>query len=135
MKQPSTQSKYECDICERTFLSIPSAKYHIKKHYNKKPKCDICDKELFSIKYLRRHLASCHLECKTCNKTFKTKERLDGHIKRVHQHKEPEAECKLCQARVSDVATLKKHMDQVHYGKKLLKCDYCEKRFYQDFFI
>ena len=65
--------------------------------------------------------ASCHI----CSKTFKSTWHMENHISRIHKKSSGVELCKICG---KSVTRLKRHIAQVHFGRKE-KCYVCNKDF------
>lgn len=81
-----------CKVCNKTFMSKVSIKYHMKVcHSSTRPnvKCNICKKILGHATSLKRHLKlhdeSDWLECDECERKFKRKDKLTSHKKTIHK--------------------------------------------------
>ena len=68
-------------------------------------------------------------ECKICKKTFKNKNCVRVHIRKVHEAKK--LQCHLCQVTLRDAGGLRRHIKHVHdkVERKFGKCDLCDKVF------
>ena len=81
-----------CKVCDKTFMSKISVKYHMQVcHSSTRPKvkCNICKKILGHAISLRRHMKihdeSHWLECDECERKFKRKDKLTSHKKTIHK--------------------------------------------------
>ena len=55
-------------------------------------------------------------KCDLCNKSFTSKDHLNGHLK-IHSREKPYS-CTLCENIFSELANLKMHVRYVHKGEK-----------------
>lgn len=139
------KSKFECEICLKTFSFKSAKERHLKVvHYNQKShQCSICEKS-FGTRYdQRNHFDHYHNEndnpgryhCEECDKSFLSSSTLSRHQKGVHEHIKIKSgvdyKCKVCHEIFSNKYQKEKHMAQVHlYGKKLTRtCKLCELEF------
>ena len=63
-------------------------------------------------------------ECKQCTKTFKSKNLLERHVKRVHDKTGEKIECSKCDKTFTAVEYLRKHMKIHQFGRQYL-CSQC----------
>ena len=68
-------------------------------------------------------------ECKICKKTFKNKNCVKIHVRKVHEAQK--LQCHLCQVTLRDAGGLRRHIKHVHdkVERKFGKCDLCDKVF------
>ena len=150
----STVANFQCDDCEKHFLSESSLEKHCGfVHQSSSYKCrrsnptitsndcKLCRKTFTSLGSLHRHIQSIHdkfqYECEKCEKTFTQKYRLTEHVKVVHEGSNHNY-CKFakCKKSFSNSFNLKQHIQYIHEkSKPKIKraknhnCDKCEKRF------
>ena len=81
-----------CKVCDKSFMSRVSVKYHMKVCHSSaspKVKCEVCNKVLGHAITLRRHMKihedSELFKCDQCERKFKRKDKLTGHKKTVHK--------------------------------------------------
>ena len=108
-------------------LSLPKSEAKQKKH--SPPLKKMCPECGLNVYNLTNHIIGVHgnekHECPHCQLVFKTKARLDKHVKWVHE-KTP---CELCGELVGN---LSRHMINVHglgSDQQDFNCEYCEKSF------
>ena len=108
--------EWVCEDCGKVYNVHMSYYYHRRDHHVDEGNwtCDLCEKTVFN-KYN-----------KSVNKYFRTKYRLDEHIKKVHCKKP----CDIC-GKVFGLNQMKKHILQVHTenDKKPFICSVCNKGF------
>ena len=66
--------------------------------------------------------------CNYCNEQFKTKSRLDTHIKRKHLELK-DMECDLCEKSFTNNVDVKTHTSSVHSDERPFKCQICQSSF------
>ena len=94
--------------------------------------CKTCQKSFMTKQQLTRH-GKFHKEkspyqCETCNKKFNHNCNLEVHV-RIHSGDLP-YECKICKKRFNKKGILKMH-EKIHTGEKQYECETCNKRFNQ----
>jgi len=126
---------YQCDKCPRQYPRNDTLKRHMKIiHVKMRPyPCDKCDKSFFQKVDFSNHKEvhlNLQLNCRTCSKVFSTKRFLADH-ERYHTTKQgrKEAECNICQKKLFDENSLKRHNKLVHEDFKPFECSICQKRF------
>ena len=95
---------------------------------NKKLDCDVCGKTVTSRGNLYHHKRRMHNEkqsnnkCNICNKQFKIKSDLTGHVKQVHE--KGNIQCNICNVNFKNKSDLRKHVHSQHkeIGKKCVDC-------------
>ncbi|XP_063853166.1 zinc finger protein 776-like [Scylla paramamosain] len=86
------ESKFECQQCDKTFVSRQGLKYHTLTHSGvrnydgvRNYECDECGKRFTTISRLNehafRHTGVREFECDVCGKCFKTKADIAQHVK------------------------------------------------------
>lgn len=68
------------------------------------------------------------LEKDQCNKTFKSKDYLKTHMKRIHLHKKKFYKCDQCDKSLSSIFSLEKHIHS-HRNIRHFNCEVCDKSF------
>ena len=116
---------YQCFKCEKQFTSrknhVPTT---LKRHYHNTHgdivyKCRQCT---FSTKNKYERKNHCHNKCNQCKKDFDSKPYFQKHIKENHEHI-----CETCDAAFVHRYELKLHTKIIHEGKeKQFKCEICD---------
>lgn len=97
--------KFECDICQKTFVSQPDRKLHMLRHYKTKPvECDECDQRFYSTRELRKH-------------------------KWAHSKQKP-FKCDDCGVAYAYTESLRKHMTT--HLPEMISCDKCPQKFWSE---
>ncbi|KAI3386923.1 hypothetical protein SNEBB_004271 [Seison nebaliae] len=116
------KKSYECDRCEKKFVSLSKWSRHRAIHHNKI--CEHCKHTFNSIKLLTKHLKKEHgriVECKDCDKKFLSSTYLKSHQKQIHE-KNSKFVCDKCQQKFSTRSGLTSHERFKH--SPLLKCNF-----------
>lgn len=127
------QNKYSCSVCSNTFPIKGYLNIHMKIHSERSFECDHCDKTFLSKENVKKHkrrlLKLKPFVCEQCNKAYDTKYHLSCHNK-VHTGERP-FNCLLCDKSFSENAILKRHVYSIHTKEKLFPCDVgeCQERF------
>ncbi|WP_187300028.1 C2H2-type zinc finger protein [Endozoicomonas montiporae] len=127
MNREDEKNHFQCNICDRTFVSKNSLYSH-KSHYHSGGLiCPECREELPSKKALYDHNRSKHTGvqiCLVCNEELPNKKALDDHNRSEHTEEQtcPVPEC--CKKLPSKKA-LSNHKSQYHTGKQV--CTVCSK--------
>ena len=122
-----------CDICAKKFTSKPALETHVERVHGAgaiATICSICCKE---VKEIKSHMKFVHTEedmgkypCDQCDNSFRTKQNLKRHVKRVHNGEKDQ--CPLC----SDwFKSLHCHLYQVHKKGKQHTCEQCGSVFFR----
>lgn len=144
-KKKSEANLKKCNICSKTFTKTSSLVRHKALHTGDRPfKCADCDFAFVQKSDLKRHGATHKgtplkfrgsvrasvqsFSCSTCNKTFKTKENLQGH-QLVHSSDRP-FKCTLCSKNFKLESLLKVHQNSHKPANEdPFQCDWCGKTF------
>eukprot|EP00090_Calanus_glacialis_P019201 TRINITY_DN29542_c0_g1_i1.p1 TRINITY_DN29542_c0_g1~~TRINITY_DN29542_c0_g1_i1.p1 ORF type:complete len:582 (-),score=117.59 TRINITY_DN29542_c0_g1_i1:157-1854(-) len=126
----------QVDSCMYSTKSLADMRDHLREHLFKQGKigqCEICAK-YFPKGHLKTHIKMVHEgvkshECKTCQKSFKTRKMLQAH-EMVHEPDDVRYQfsCHVCGRRFTQRGNLDTHLKN-HLGVKPYKCDTCEKAF------
>ena len=119
--------EHGCAKCEKTFVSRSKLNHHNNQLHEDR-ECDECGK-IFKKGNFARPLkvhTDTGFTCQICAKTFNRKDKLQEHIKRLHE--EELYKCDICEKTFADESYLKIHMD-IHIGAPRRQCKYCSKDF------
>ena len=129
---PSVQKTIQCPFpdCDRVFNRQGKLDDHVRSHNNERPfACteDGCDKTFSRKTHLNRHIKSAHTEERNyvciiegCGKAFSTGTRLRRH---EAQHVvRAEHQCGICGKEFRKQATMQRHVDSEHKGRKPFTC-------------
>ena len=127
---------HECSKCEATYLDKKSLERHfVEKHQRESLQtqlCPHCAKSFNRASDLNVHVKSVHEkvkhECHLCNKMCSSKQHLRKHIANVHEGKKPQFQCSMCP---KIVISLKRHVELVHEKIKRYVCTICKAQFGQ----
>ena len=86
-------------------------------------------KRSFKSHFRRRHEEKT-LKCSECSKTFRTKYKMNHHLKIVHEGQRPH-KCDICGKSSGTIGNLQKHMNSVHKVERPFKCPECSQTFTQ----
>lgn len=139
--QQNAKEKYKCvaDGCDRQFSSRKCLKVHLEKIHDKQfehfeTTCLECLAVFDNVGDYSIHVKthSCNYVCDLCKLRFRTEEKLQAHINKVHKkgEKRPYV-CKICDARFKRVEHLRGHMSYKHSLEKKLQCKLCDLKFRQ----
>ncbi|XP_044267714.1 zinc finger protein 484-like [Tribolium madens] len=129
-----TKHRYQCNICQKSFLTRSSYNKHKYTHSNASPRfiCPVlnCPKMFNRKQSLHNHIASIHSEkrnflCNICGASFKNRDNLRYHMKK---HTGAPHLCTYCGRTFMQAGHLKYHMWR-HTGEKPYKCNKCHKGF------
>ena len=112
--------------------------------------CKDCGKKFTADRNMKRHIYTVHeghkdYKCKHCNQYFGLKQVMERHIENAHNNQtevivklDPKIKikiknhkCEVCGKSFTQVANLKKHIDDVHLKIKDYLCKYCDDAFNQ----
>jgi uncharacterized Zn-finger protein len=136
------QKFHQCDHCDKAFGRNAYLQTHINAVHKKIKRfgCHMCDYSSYQKNDIDRHQAV-HLDgknasreyrkdfrCDHCDKAFKTKRTLVGHLKIVHK-KVKEFQCDECDKAYDLRENLQSHINAIHKKMKRFFCDHCDKAF------
>ena len=93
--------------------------------------CKTCDKSFHTKNSLKNHIRNIHEKseyCQICGKGYGSEKLLNIHVKVVHE-KRKDYQCEFCQKSFGLKGHVQRHIDTVHLKKKEHKCEYCDKAF------
>ena len=133
----TVEKKFRCEHCDKLFSESYKLENHIMVHSGiRNHPCSLCEKSFRTNSEVISHFRRIHVfenksnECSICKKTFSEKHHLKSHMN-IH-NENSKVECNECGLLISSMQNLKTHKRRVHLLKdiKNVKCDSCEKRFY-----
>ena len=101
----------------------------------KKHDCQICNQKFKTKMKLNKHMRSAHkkrFNCNFCNKGFSSQWYVELHIEHVHKQS-TKNDCKFCPQAFDSKDELRLHMKNAH--KKDIKCKYCKKVIYTKLYM
>ena len=131
MEEVTSEKRFKCHICSKTFTRQNHLVKHERIHTGEKPfECDICGTKFSDPSTLRKHqnihTGEKNFKCEVCGKQFTQKSNLSLHLK-IHTG-EKDFVCNICERPFTQKSHLDQHM-VVHAGEKLYSCDGCGKSF------
>jgi len=118
---PTTNEKFNCTICGKTFKDKIFLKNHENTH-DKKYECKFCKRKFSQKHELSTHVSKKHenpnsFECKTCGKYFNFKKVLKSHEKTHDSNRQKAHKCGQCDYASDNSHHLIRHMN-VHKKKR-----------------
>ena len=143
----SKKNGEQCPNCGLSFKTHIQFKLHYAKVHlqEKRFQCDQCPEKFYVNTHLKKHILHKHVRdgkklkipamCDICGKMFTDKARMKihrgifhtGHLKKKENFKK----CKICEAKLSTVSSLRKHSFEMH-GVEVpwpYPCTYCDRGF------
>ena len=124
----STEKKYPCDYCHKTFNKPYSKKVHMRNHLKTKPhKCDVCGASFSQscalVTHLRRHTGERPFACPMCPLSFAQQSTLQTHV--MAHTGEKNYKCGICKKAFIRKRCLTEHI-RTHTGEKPFRCMMCD---------
>lgn len=140
-EKESNRERYKCfvDSCDRIFSSRKYLGVHLEKHHelkltNFETTCLECQQVFDNIGDYAKHVKihSCLYVCTCCKLRFKTDEKLQAHIDKLHKESDDRPFiCNDCGARFKRLEHLKGHQLYKHSDVKKFECTECTLKFRQ----
>ena len=124
MRLHTKENLLNCEHCNKSFTMVGSLKEHQSSQTFHCVECRKCFTERALAKHKKFQHAETPLPCEHCQKTFKTRQSRNSHVK-LHVKT---LSCPQCEARFTYQWQLKKH-DFVHTKEGVFNCNTCEKSF------
>ena len=125
----SEGSRYQCNICEKTFKGGRVSQHVTRNHCTSSFQCPLCDDFIGTRASMKIHIANFHEDITTkgksgyCSVCKKNITKLAEHTRRVHL-KIKQHFCTLCEKGFFDKSDLDKHNRNVHEDKREI-CQEC----------
>ncbi|XP_030026421.2 zinc finger protein 37 [Manduca sexta] len=133
MKRHTTNARYSCSECGKTFSQLRNFKYHMSIHRGTREfaaTCTVCGKYFNDRGYLSSHMKihrnRKEYKCTQCPKSFNQRVAYNMHM-RIHTGVKPHV-CEECGKAFSRKMLLKQHQ-RTHSGERPYSCPHCDKRF------
>uniref|UniRef100_A0A336KCP9 CSON007065 protein n=1 Tax=Culicoides sonorensis TaxID=179676 RepID=A0A336KCP9_CULSO len=123
---------FQCDLCERCFLTKSNLRRHINNvHLGMKKEMESNESQKLNETQPKLPPKLEKLFCKLCNKEMNYYY-LQVHMKRYHSNQTSKYQCDICKRLFTLKDTLKRHIKVVHLDNTVLKrfsCEYCGRMF------
>ena len=142
MRDVHEKLQTNCILCPKQFQDLSALTIHLWRHFQKLPntqkwlenqfwKCKICNQDLQGLKQFWDHHEQIHengqILCPGCEKQdFPDRQSCKNHVKRHHGIKLP---CEFCGKFFNEGTKMKRHVIEVHEGRKNHVCKECGKSF------
>ena len=120
MRESHKTRKIKCEQCSQVFKSNDGLRRHILLHdTRRKFSCSLCNLRYEEISSRNRHMKMYHndtnpmLNCKLCEKKFKTEQGIKSHTRQVHD-RERNHGCADCSYKFINRSKLNRHIRRVH---------------------
>ena len=118
-----------CDVCNKIVDKSRFRHHRQTVHSEADAKCGTCDKLFKSFEKLRDHVNAVHggvrSQCELCAKVFKNKKLLTMHQRLCHtDEKDKKYQCDKCAKRFVSTCDLKDHQMNVHIKARPYSCRY-----------
>ena len=136
-EEDDEERPFACHACDYRSKRYDALTRHIRIHAKQSLlSCDICNKTLKGKEALRRHVNRQHLthgggdfECLLCDILFSTKDRLDYHVRSVHNEPDTLEACAHCSYTARNRRDVVRHINRRHNAsmvkKEQLQCTEC----------
>ncbi|KAF2752916.1 hypothetical protein EJ05DRAFT_422990, partial [Pseudovirgaria hyperparasitica] len=125
---------YECETCEREFVSQHAANQHMDalSHWAPRFECETCDREFDTQRSANQHTDDSkhwtpQFECETCDRRFHSQNAATQHMN-DKGHWAPQIKCEICDRRFHNQNSANQHMDALNHWKSKY-CGACDRGF------
>ena len=131
-EDPADEIQYTCNHCEKSYSKFQSYKKHLDTvHRGKSYVCTQCDETLKTSHFFTVHMMKHTGEtysCPKCKKSYSQLSNLKRHISDVHEGKKSH-DCTKCKQSFTNFSHLQQHISSVHEEKKTHECTRCKQSF------